>query len=60
MVMCSFYTDTDGLVEYTGKKWFQAEETDRQTFLERLYVNGMYSVVWNKFLPREAGRHRES
>jgi len=54
MVMCSFYTETDGLVEYTGKKWFQAEETDRQTFLERLYVNGMYSVVWNKFLPREA------
>ena len=54
MVMCSFYTDTDGLVEHRGKDLFPAEEIDRQTFLERLYVQGMYSVVWNKFLPRDA------
>ena len=54
MVMCSFYTDTDGLVEHTGKDLFQAEEMDRQTFLERFYVYGLYSVVWNKILPREA------
>lgn len=54
MVMCSFYTDTDGLVEHRGKDLFPAEEIDRQMFLERLYVQGMYSVVWNKLLPREA------
>lgn len=54
MVMCSFYTDIDGVVEHTGKKLFRAEEMNRQTFLERLYVQGMYSVVWNKFLPKEA------
>lgn len=54
MVMCSFYTDTDGVVEHTGEKLFRAEEMNRQTFLERLYVQGMYSVVWNKILPKEA------
>ena len=54
MVMCSFYTDIDGVVEHTGEKLFRAEEMNRQTFLERLYVQGMYSVVWNKILPKEA------
>ncbi len=56
MVMCSFYTDTDGEVEYTGRNLFHAEEMNRQTFLERRYTYGMYSVVWNKFLLREAYR----
>lgn len=56
MVMCSFYTDTDGEVEYTGKELFRAEELDKQTFLERLYTYGMYSVLWNKLLPKEAYR----
>ena len=54
MVMCSFYTDTDGTVECTGKRVFHVETMDRQAFLERLYTHGMYSVVWNKLLPREA------
>lgn len=54
MVMCSFYTDTDGDVEETGRRTFRAEEMDRQTFLERLYTSGMYSVVWNKLLPKDA------
>lgn len=54
MVMCSFYTDTDGIVEDTGRKTFRAEEMDRQMFLERLYTSGMYSVVWNKLLRKEA------
>ena len=54
MVMCSFYTDTDGDVEHKGKKLFRAEEMDRNTFLERLYTYGMYSVVWNKILPKDA------
>lgn len=54
MVMCSFYTDTDGEVEHTGRELFRGEELDRQTFLERLYTYGMYSVVWNKLLSKEA------
>lgn len=54
MVMCSFYTDTDGDVEATGRKVFRAEEMNRQNFLERLYTSGMYSVVWNKLLSKEA------
>lgn len=54
MVMCSFSTDTDGVVKHTGENLFRAEEIDRQTFLERLYVHGLYSVVWNKLLPKTA------
>ncbi len=54
MVMCSFFTDTDGKIEHTGKRLFQAEELSKQTFLERLYTYGLYSVVWNKLMPRQA------
>ena len=53
MVMCSFYTDTDGEIVHTGKRLFHNEVIDKQSFLERLYTYGLYSVVWNKLVKKD-------
>ncbi len=54
MVICGFYTDKEGIITHEGKNYFTDAVYDRQSFLERVYTYGMYSIMCNKFLRKSA------
>lgn len=54
MVLCGFYTDIEGTITHEGKEYFFDAVYDRQTFLERVYTYGMYSIMCNKFLRKSS------
>lgn len=54
MVLCGFYTDIEGAITHEGKEYFFDAVYDRQTFLERVYTYGMYSIMCNKFLRKSS------